>query len=94
MTRLVAFHLQYNKGNYINWFLPESEKQVCMTLIHCLPLPMTIVAKCSPQADDAKHQYLMPLGEFHYHIKLFLTKENKKVCFLLQQETYFLTKTL
>jgi hypothetical protein len=22
-TRLVAFHLQYNKANYNNWFLPE-----------------------------------------------------------------------
>jgi hypothetical protein len=32
----------------------------------------------------------MPLSESHYHTKLFLTKENKKVCFLLQQETYWL----
>jgi hypothetical protein len=25
-TRLVALHLQYNKENYNNWFLPEREK--------------------------------------------------------------------
>jgi len=34
-----------------------------MTLIHCLPLPMMIVVKCSPQTDDAKHLCLMPLSE-------------------------------
>ncbi len=26
-TRLVAFHLQYNKGNSNNWFLPERVKR-------------------------------------------------------------------
>jgi hypothetical protein len=25
-TRLVALHLQFNKENYNNWFLPEREK--------------------------------------------------------------------
>jgi hypothetical protein len=30
-----------------------------MTLIHCSPLPMTIVAKHLLQNDDAKHQHLM-----------------------------------
>jgi len=28
-TRLVAFHLQYNKGKYNNWFLPERGKPEC-----------------------------------------------------------------
>jgi hypothetical protein len=30
-----------------------------MTLICRSPLPMTLVAKHSPQTDDAKHQHLM-----------------------------------
>jgi hypothetical protein len=34
-----------------------------MTLIHCLPLPTIIIAKCLPQTDDAKHQGLMLLSE-------------------------------
>jgi hypothetical protein len=38
--------------------LPDREKaRVLMTLIHCLPLPMKIVAKHSPQTDDGKHQH-------------------------------------
>ncbi len=31
-TRLVAFHLQYNGGNYNNWFL--SEKLRCLLLVY------------------------------------------------------------
>ncbi len=48
---LVTFHLCYNKAKR---FL---QKRVCMTLICCSLLPMAIIAKCSPQTDDAKHQH-------------------------------------
>jgi len=46
-----------------------------MTLIHCLPLPMTIVAKCSPQTDDAKlwHLMLLPHGSISLTQLLFST---------------------
>jgi len=34
-----------------------------VTLIHCLPLPTMIVAKCSLQTDKAKHQHLILMCE-------------------------------
>jgi hypothetical protein len=36
---------------------------VCLALIHGSLLPTMIVAKRSPQTDDAKHQHLSPLSE-------------------------------
>jgi hypothetical protein len=36
-----------------------------MTLIHCSPLAATIIAKCSRQANDAKH--CRCVNQLHYH---------------------------
>ncbi len=56
---------------------------MCLTLIHCLPLPTIIVAKHSPQTDDAKHRRLMPLSEsipLSQSYKLMLTLSSFTGC--------------
>jgi hypothetical protein len=62
-TRLDAFHLQYNKGNYNDWLFQKEKTLSVYDMIYCSPLPMTIIAKHLLQTDDAKRQCLMLLCE-------------------------------
>jgi hypothetical protein len=57
-----------------------------MALIHCSPLPMTIVAKHSPQTGDANLQHLMLLHEsislsegFSFSLSLIVNGTTEKV---------------
>jgi hypothetical protein len=62
-TRLIALHLQYNKETTITVSTRKRKVRVLMTLIHCSPLPLIIIAKHSLQTDNSKHQHLMLLSE-------------------------------
>ncbi len=59
-TRLVTFHLKYNKENTLTGFYQreKSESTHDLDLIHCVLLTMTTIAKRLLQINDAKHQCL------------------------------------
>ncbi len=88
-TRLVEFHLQCNKETTISGFTRRINARA-MTLNHCLPLPMTIMAKRSPQTDNTKHRCLMLLSELTSLSHFYSFKIIRSLTLLLFTSLFYL----